>query len=349
MLTGKDALSVSTKVDITNLSLFLKNCLIKYDSKVYQKKFKWIDQIEHIKDEGLVIELDAKLISDINSNSDIAQLMIPDFIDWENHKGFKYSTNKKDKLIDEIDLADWLLTKESVITIEDLKQNVVTAWGGSGSDNDQIEERWSVYRCLYAEIKYKSRTYFLSDSKWYFVDSDFVKAVNDDISKIKWVNLGLPDFDHASENEYNRHVAPLVNGEIFDAQNLNYGGGYSKIEFCDIITYNKELLHVKKYSGSAVLSHLFNQGHVSAELMLIDERFREALRLIMPTRAKILVPKAKIDATKYHIVFVIIHKNPVGGKFELPFFSKIALRRIYRLLKAYRYNVSLCAVKNNKV
>ncbi len=50
-----------------------------------------------------------------------------------------------------------------------------------------------------------------------------------------------------------------------DKKNIPYGGGYSRIEFCDLFSKSKQMIHVKRYGGSSVLSHLFNQGLVSGE------------------------------------------------------------------------------------
>lgn len=345
ILTGKDALSVSPQVDITNLSVFLNYCLTKYYSKAYKSKFKWIDQIEHVKDQTEIDVLEDQLVLEINKKSDEVWMAIPSFIDWEKHLGFKYSGKKADELVDEIDLSAWLTEMSAPITRDDLLTKVVTAWA---ADNE-IVARWPVHRCLYAEITTNGKTYFLTDSKWFAIANDFVKQVNNEVTNIKWINLKLPDYNHADENAYNIDVAATLKGEVLDAHNLNYGGGYSKIEFCDVLTHKGYLIHAKKYSGSAPLSHLFNQGYVSAELMLSDKTFRQELQTkILPSSIRNTIPINTIDATNYHIVFVLIAKNCKSGKIELPFFSKVTLRRIYRLLTAYRFTVSLCAVKNVK-
>lgn len=49
IISGADALSVSVRVDLTNLDQFLNFCLEKYYSNDYQQEFGWIDQIKDIK------------------------------------------------------------------------------------------------------------------------------------------------------------------------------------------------------------------------------------------------------------------------------------------------------------
>jgi len=51
--------------------------------------------------------------------------------------------------------------------------------------------------------------------------------------------------------------------------------GLTKVEFCDLFGLNKEIVHIKRYTGSSELSHLFQQGVVSAELFLHEPEFRK--------------------------------------------------------------------------
>jgi uncharacterized protein (TIGR04141 family) len=346
VVTGKDSLNVSVKVDITSVKAYLEDCLSKYNSKAYQAGFKWIDQIEYVKDSLLIEKIDNKLVDEINKNGKEVWMSLPEMIDWENHAGFKYSERKSDDLVDEIELSEWLSLQTGKVSVDDLKNSNITVWTDGG---DRIEDRWSVYKCLYAELMYRSKMYFLTDAKWYVVDVDYVKSVNDYFKAIPWENLKLPNYNHTDENAYNKAITIKVKGHLLDAKNLQYGGGSSKVEFCDVLTPEKQMLYVKKYTGSSAMSHLFNQGHISGELLVSDEKFRQELSdKILPSKAKSLIPLKKFDANKYHIIFAIIHKNAKNGKVGLPFFSKVALRRVHKLLTAFRFKVSLYAVKNIK-
>ena len=51
--------------------------------------------------------------------------------------------------------------------------------------------------------------------------------------------------------------------------------GRSKVELCDTLTDKKELIHTKQGASSSLLSHLFNQGLISAELIKSDLQFCE--------------------------------------------------------------------------
>lgn len=44
-------------------------------------------------------------------------------------------------------------------------------------------KKWSLYRCLYAEIKEGDQNYILRDSIWYVADRNFVSTIDDEMKK----------------------------------------------------------------------------------------------------------------------------------------------------------------------
>ena len=51
-----------------------------------------------------------------------------------------------------------------------------------------------------------------------------------------------------------------------DCKKIHNGGGHSQLEFCDLFSSGRDLIHVKRYGrSSAPLSHLFAQGLDDAE------------------------------------------------------------------------------------
>ena len=57
------------------------------------------------------------------------------------------------------------------------------------------------------------------------------------------------------EGDYNAALAASDKERyaLMDAKNIPYGGGQSKIELCDVLSEDGRFIHIKKYSGSAVL------------------------------------------------------------------------------------------------
>jgi uncharacterized protein (TIGR04141 family) len=168
-----------------------------------------------------------------------------------------------------------------------------------------------------------------------------LKNLNESIKQIPVASLALPDYEHKDEAAYNIAVCH-GNPEYFvlmDKNNISYGGGHSKIEFCDIFSKDKHLVHVKRYGGSSVLSHLFAQGAVSAELLLSGSEFRKKINERLPDSHKIENVDTKPEAREFEVVYVIASNNSANA--ELPLFSKINLRNCFKRLQTYGMKASL--------
>lgn len=92
-VTGKDALSLSVKVNISNTKKFLEECYARYNSDDYKKDFGWIDQVLEVRDPQHLEMLDNELIkqikaSDKNSDFDKIWMAVPEVVDWEKVAGF---------------------------------------------------------------------------------------------------------------------------------------------------------------------------------------------------------------------------------------------------------------------
>jgi uncharacterized protein (TIGR04141 family) len=221
------------------------------------------------------------------------------------------------------------------ITIDLLEARYIVA---VSAKDDKAADEWSAWRCVYAETTRDNRVYVLNDRRWYEVYKTFVEQVISDYVATPDYAGELPEYDHDSEKDYNEAAAVLLgNSCCMDCQTIQHGGGHSKIEFCDILTADHKLIHVKRNNASAQLSHLFAQGAVSGELFVQDPQFREKLNDKLPANHKLADPAAQPDPKDYEIVFGIV----VGSdELDIPFFSKVSLRNTKRRLKGYGYTVS---------
>lgn len=347
VISGKDVLSVTAKADVTNITSFLKTVFDIYKKKDYTKEFKWIDQIQEVKDQQVVLTLNTLLISGLNNTAAIdVWLAVPEIIDWADFSGFKYSVRKRDDLIEDLDIEDYLAAKAgTAITIEQLENDVISCWKES---KNNYTHTWSIFQCLNAEVIHHKELYFLDKGKWYKIETSFVKQVEKEVKSIKHYPQKLPDYNHHDENAYNIHLAQNLNALCMDAKTLQYGGGASKIEVCDVLSDQSVFFHIKKYGGSANLSHLFAQGYVSGELFITDDGFREAVKKRFALKAPydVLFPKKRPVAAQYSIVFGIITTST--KPLNLPFFSKVTLKSYKRILEAYGFNVYLAQIPNHK-
>ena len=343
-ITGKDSLSVSVKVDLSNIKEFLIQCLKKYESDEYKKDFGWIDQISEVKDPKTIEILSKELIDNIKNNKfDKVWMAVPELVNWADVSGFSYKNNKKD-LKNDIILTDYLSclpeSGKSNLRLESFDRHIYCF----SASSDEFKHQWKALNCLYFEIvdDKKKRTYLLSNGKWYEVESDFAKQVNDSYLRLRDMatSVTLPKYKHNNENDYNTNVAKSDDNICcMDKKLISYGGGYSKVEFCDLYTKDKNIIHVKQYGGSSVLSHLFSQGVVSGELLLADKDFRKKVNEKLSDDHKIGDPNVKPDPSHFQIIFAVISSSP--KQLEIPFFSKVSLRNAKRRLETYGYKVFL--------
>ena len=129
---------------------------------------------------------------------------------------------------------------------------------------------------------------------------------------------------------------------MLDGQKTIMVGG-TPIEFCDVYTRQKQFVHVKKYSSSAVLSHLFFQGLVSAE-SFFDQQFRISVNTKL-TRDFTVEVDDSIKAEDYEVVYVIAREGArKNQRPNMPFFSKVAFRNVSKRLKRYGFKVSITGI-----
>ncbi|MBA3878846.1 MAG: hypothetical protein C0500_03920 [Sphingobium sp.] len=336
-ISGRDTFSASAKIDIGNIADFLIEALKHYKSDVYKEHFDWIDQIKDVRSKATIDRLNGILIERLKSrNLEHIWMAPPDVLEWADVKSFRY-LRKRSADFPDLDAAELLAAAgEAEITLEWLKTSQIILISARGDDE---ADRWPVYKCIYAEIEAEGAMHVLNVGKWYEVAQDFTALVNQDFASIPDSAVDLPDYAHESETLYNVAAADHLQGsQNMDADLIIHGGGQSRIEFCDILTPNKELLHIKRYSGSQQMSHLFSQGVVSAELFASDAEFREKVNARLQDGHKLADTSARPNPEDYEVVFTIISKS--ANALNLPFFSKVTLRNARRRLRGYGFRVS---------
>jgi uncharacterized protein (TIGR04141 family) len=158
------------------------------------------------------------------------------------------------------------------------------------------------------------------------------------------------------EPDYNKRLAASDGSRflVLDAQIKRPGGASSGIELCDLLASNGELIHVKRKSRSATLSHLFAQGIVSASTLLQDGYFRDQIRATIEEIANpesrdqwlSLVPDSEgyVDRSRYAVSYVVIANSSRQGNDWLPFFSKLNLMQSGRQLSNMGFSFHLSRV-----
>lgn len=342
IMTGADLLSLTAEVDINNLRSFLEHAYMRYCSDGYKQHFPWIDQIKRVKDSSTIQSLDCKVVDLINLGSPKVWMAVPEVVQWECIAGFRYNGKElyDDIYIDKVKES----FRNGLTNISQLKNKQIRAILAEASvevPNEDLESseaiygKWSAYKCLYGDIELNGQVYCINNGKWFQVERDFVTSINNEYNSIPISPIAfLPHAStHRTENEYTVAFVNWKPKELLcmDAKTIVYGGGRSKIELCDVLTTDGTYIHLKPYSGSSTLSHLFNQAVISAELVLSDPTFVIEANKKIKKETKNTAFLIDPSKNKPAIVFAIISKHS-GDHPDIPFFSKVALRYAKRRL-----------------
>ena len=341
-VTGADSLTVSADVSIGGVVEYLRKVYDVYKGDKYKEDFAWIDHMTPVRSPALKEILDKEVISQVNRRSPMVYMAVPGLLQWETVEGFRYSPSGC--LYDDVLIDDVIGSLRKPLTkIDQLKSKTIYVIDVASGE---IYERWSAYRCLCAEIEHDEKQFCLNGGEWYRVDKDYVKQVNESYELMPISDINLPKYGGCkNEAEYNELVASSGNEIclLMDQKFIYHGGYGSKMELCDILTSDRRFVHVKRYSGSSTLSHLFNQGLCTAELTRSDAAFVERANEVIESQAGGASYAISSESPK-EVVYAIITKR-ADDRPRIPFFSKIALRSVQRRLNAMGVDVAIKAVK----
>lgn len=348
-ISGRDIFSAAIKILPEQLPTFATQAFKQFNKKDYQKDFGWIDNIKEVIDPSVKSTLNDELLAllseEVQGNRQAGKIWmaVPEIVDWVRIEGFRFSQSESAELNADLHLTDFFnsLRDPTRINMNTLKSRRAFA---IDHESGATAFQWSVIRCICCELEHNNETYILSDGKWYQIESSYVETVDRYVGQIQSTKLTLPEYKHNSEEDYNKAfvTSKACPSALMDKKLINYGGGHSSIEFCDILSNKGHIIHVKKYGGSSTLSHLFAQGAVSAELFLFDTEFRKHLNQKLPSDFKLEDPSATPNSKKYEVAFAIVSRSERSLK--LPFFSRVNLRNIARRLTKYDYKVSLTKI-----
>ncbi|MGI8336753.1 DUF6119 family protein [Actinomadura scrupuli] len=181
----------------------------------------------------------------------------------------------------------------------------------AGNGKDLLTGTMAV-KWLEATCSLGSRRFHLLDGQWYEIGAGYLEAVRGEIERILGAppSLDLPPWrPDWTEGDYNQSVPQLREGYVcldrtgvrnpFDASN--------RVEVCDLLGPDDELIHVKQAKGSAPLSHLFNQALVSTQTLAYSPHAGEQFAaLVKETGRGRSVPP---DFQPKKVVLAVLLKN----------------------------------------
>jgi len=210
---------------------------------------------------------------------------------------------------------------------------------------------WPAYRCLVFEVREGTDLYMLSEGQWFLVQQQFAAQVDADIRNIPTIDLGWPAAGaNEAERDYNaRVVASIDNLGLFDRVRITVPGARTPIEICDVMARDR-LVHVKRRTTSATLSHLFAQGRVAAEAFRFEPDVREQMRIHLGPGHVLTgtIPLLEPAPRQFEIVFGVVAKNAPDLPMGLPFFSKLNLARTAKQIsRTLGYRVAFAPIQES--
>lgn len=340
IIDGRDSLHISTECDVGKIPAALAASLKAYESDSYKKLFPNIDNIASVGDRALNQALDEALVKRWNDGVfDGSWAAMPEIIQDEDFDVFQYSMKSNALRYHDIELQKCLekyTTKGKVFKKSDLERDKIFV----RMLNGEVYPRWSVWKCIYAEVNHSGQLYVLIDGQWYRVSQNYIDRLDEQIAAIPNALHDLPNWQqHDREDVY---LGTVDDKYLVLDKDLVYVEGESPIELCDLFLPQGTFIHVKRYGSSQVLSHLFNQGRVAAKLLLNDSRFRAAAHEKFPENAPFEIDE-RPDAKSFKIVFLIGSKH--GDNQKLPLFARVVLVNAFSELRGYGFDVSLGFIK----
>ncbi len=344
--TGASNLRISSPLLSNELEGLCEKLLELYDDDAFETVFPDIQNVSPVKDPLVIEQLNAKLLQAFRDKDDSLNLTVPDLINYTDNVYATFAGCGGGDLYEDVFTGryySYLETKKkplNTIGLEELKKHclklvdeVGTAKGGS----------FSVYKCFVFDttLAAGADTYHLSEGNWYKIADDFVTKLADYLD-LHYEDLTLPVYSQATEGKYNKNVEENDRSYLCLDTTSIAPQGQTRIEPCDLYAVEDDrgqFYHVKVSTLSNQLSHLFNQGTNSVELLKLEKRSRVKLDELVDNSDKHTDDqkaafKAPLADQKYAVTFAMVtHKDKDRKSANLPLFSRISLMRNLKTLQ----------------
>jgi uncharacterized protein (TIGR04141 family) len=362
-LSGRDSLTLNRRYSAAELQALCERLLALYDGKEYQKHYKFIDNVRPVRDRLLLSELDGLAFAEIKAlvaghTSDL-HLSLPEILDPSrslevSYLGATLKPGRKSVYLD-IDVADYVeelrLGKFADLTLNAWRATHEIRFCEAGETDREKQHR--IHNCIVWEVVHNGITYVAFGGEWFAIDKLFYKEVEDAFRRL--VSAAPLIASTAAKNEQELLVELDARSDLLlmDKTKTNPAGApRANIEFCDFLSSDRKLIHLKDGHASTSISHLWSQGVVGSESFLRDEGFRRHLLKHVRARQKdakksgfekLLPTPAKRPRTRDFTVAYGIMRTPLkrSGKLDIPFFSKVSMRAAAQRLEDLGFNVEI--------
>ncbi|MEW6308066.1 MAG: DUF6119 family protein [Bacillota bacterium] len=350
-VTGADAVTINLPIRARDLEDKCRQLLAKSQESTYKTNFAWIDNLQEVRDQGLLDKLNDRLIEAIrNKQTERLHLAAPEPLDWQNVDCFQITGTRRHEYND-LDIDDYLsqLANDDVtaLTIEKIKSYRVSL---RHSESGQFQDKWSLFSCIVWETETDGSLHVLVEGKWFQVETSFAQTVKQFVRNVPVFGTLPAARPEEKEGDYNGRVAEAHVSDYFclDGELFKPLDAATEIEFCDLLGRRNRFVHVKRKSRSSTLSHLFSQGTVGARVFLGDGSVRNNLRAKLTATWQSVIPDDSTRPTpgEWEVVYAVITKSGTEAD-ALPFFSQLNLMQHTKLLQELGFKVAFAPVSES--
>ncbi|MFB7430447.1 DUF6119 family protein [Streptomyces microflavus] len=304
----------------------------------------FIDQIRALKSTNKqVSKLENKLAHALGSRSgEPLALTLPAECEEHEHSANSYRVkiaSDRYEVVDELDISA-VLDRLAPLAVADRLDALRSGYIQMCSDNEgreKVSRQVKAHKWLAFEASLDSDHYFHHQGRWFEVGDNYLQFLRERLDEVfaRPASIQLPKWNSnwKEEEEYNLEAVKLIPGAVcLDRKRIHTKLHPYGIEACDIIGPDNELIHVKRASSSAPLSHLFAQGWTSVDALRSDRQARDKLRERITERSSThsYDPNMKPKKLVYGIA---IKRDATVSRKNLFTFSQVALMRAINALE----------------
>ncbi|MEU0883366.1 DUF6119 family protein [Lentzea sp. NPDC005914] len=288
---GADALQLNIDdFSLFDLSMKLRQALDLYESDAYRENFPFLDYFRRETDKDTIEILDGMTADAMRARDPEIGFALPDEFDLITDR-YQLSRRRRKVSLAELRTEDVYAAIDGLNGWADpLKSVKVEAFDfDSGEGRGKEPLRRYVVGSVRYEVDGVSRDYAMTAGVWFRVAHEYAESIDlylehnvpdvtDDLALPEWDDKFLEENIEGKYGEirYNRYACRELGHGMLD-RDLYRGRAGENVEYCDQLSAHKKLICVKRMDGSDKMSHLFQQGSVSAQLIMTNDEYKAGL------------------------------------------------------------------------
>ncbi|PZE36819.1 hypothetical protein DEJ21_08015 [Curtobacterium sp. MCSS17_006] len=349
-VSGADSLTITVKdFDVRALAEKVKDVMSAWAGIEYKASFPFLDRMVPLdRSDPLIPDLDALAASQVRGKNSSLSFAAPDPFEQLAVDHYEIACQYQRYILSDLDAAVVLdiaaKLDEKKSPLESVRVRALN------EDGEDIDRAYGLKSYLQTEVNHHGVSYLLSAGHWFSLQADFVAEIEAAMAEVPDISeeLELPEWDpealrldesdKTAEGSYNIGVSKSRGYALLDKRLVTFGA-YKRLEICDLLTPDAELLCVKAASDSPALSHLVAQVMNSADAWG-DKQYDEKLAAAWAGISE----SPLFDRRKARFVLAIATAKPGALADNLFFFSMVQIVNGFRKLSRGQFGFAVAKI-----